>query len=397
MKRKILEALLGVCLMATLFGGCGKNSDVENNQTSVESGVSTSEIAHSETEVAETETETEIPEQLVSTVKGEVLVTKETTYDTRNSEEGEMFRQTINEYDEKGNMLKTTTYFADGAVMEETTYAYDDSGNMLRSSYFLCDYDGYEVKEFEYDGNNNLLEESNYWETEGEKVFYNGVSYRYDGNNNMIEKTTHENIEGGIRDYTICYEYDTQNNLVKEYIPAEGDYIDYTYNNGNVTYIYSFNFIAEGVTTVEETFFEYDAHGNMLLKEERKKNKLERKITWEYNSKNQVVKETYYDKNEELKNWLETEYDYYGNKIKYTSYDKDGSINYWNAWEYDEYGTLTKEINYTSYNDHTQIDLCYDYEYDDNGVAVKRINYEMFSDTEINGWTDIEYIVIPEE
>lgn len=148
-----------------------------------------------------------------------------------------------------------------------------------------------------------------------------------------------------MRDYTICYEYDAKNNLVKEYCPADGDYIEYTYNKGNVTYIYKFNFITEGVILVEETFFEYDALGNMLLKEEREENKLERKITWEY----------------------------------------------------DEYGTLTKEINYTGYSDHTQIDLCCDYEYDSNGVAVKRINYEMFSDTETNGWTDIEYIVIPEE
>ena len=129
---------------------------------------------------------------------------------------GEIVGRCIQEYDSKGNVIKTTDY----DLYEDTfrgyqTYEYDDAGNLMR----FDEYNAtgrkyyYHILETYSDGN-----EIDYVYTP-EGILEDYSINEYDENKNLI-KGSNYNAEGILLEYSI-YEYDDEGNQISEHYYTE--------------------------------------------------------------------------------------------------------------------------------------------------------------------------------
>lgn len=171
--------------------------------------------------------------------------------------DGHMYRKYEHIY-ESGNEVKNTSYDSDGVGIQEIwEYKYDSKGNVISKGKFIPNYDPPNQRpgwtEYSYDEFGGLIEER-----------------QYNSKGKLSNTRKYE------------YEYNEQNNpLIKYEILSNG----------------------------EKSLFEeytYDNKGNLIEINSRKKSEI---IRYEYNSNNDLIKESkhsYYD--EKLKSWIEYEY-----------------------------------------------------------------------------------------
>lgn len=218
MKKKIVSSLAAVILVATMIG-CTSDAEHVDKQP-VETEVVTDVFVDTEKIQSETETVTECPTESVKEteevailkplVDGKVLVTKATEYDA----DGSFQLEEIFEYDTAGRMTHYSNTMAGGYVLEEEHREYDNNGNLTLIKNKKYENYSTHYTEYEYDSNNYMVEESIYWKDEGEVPNPTRYCYKYDSKGNMIECTQ---IEGEWTD-TYIYEYNSNNQLVKEYL-----------------------------------------------------------------------------------------------------------------------------------------------------------------------------------
>ena len=205
------------------------------------------------------------------------------------------------------------------------TYNYDENGHIIDYTWFdengnekyhiEFDDQGNKVKEsksdnvttYEYDENNNLIREFRYYS--GRLSGY--TIYEYDNNNNLISEASYD--AKGNKGRSSLYEYDENGNKVKDTMYKSDGTVD-----GYWIYEYDRNSNCIRHTEEDGTYaeYKYDSNGNKIEETYRFPNGNWTTEKYEYNDKNQLVKHIDY-----VGRITTYEYDEYGNKVQGAMYD----------------------------------------------------------------------------
>ena len=176
-----------------------------------------------------------IREEYKSTKGGGISICKATeyTYDedgncihVKTLYDGEVVSEDTNEYDENGNLIKTSNLRAEDTNPRITIYeyTYDYEGNILKS--IKKDEQGSKtIAEYTYDTNGNILTY-----VKGGAVLLTDAhyEYEYDANNNLIKEVKYFGESNDLW-HTIEYTYDENNNLIKKVYSTDDTVIETTY------------------------------------------------------------------------------------------------------------------------------------------------------------------------
>ena len=291
---------------------------------------------------------------------------------------GKWYSENIYEYDKKGKMIKETVNtdfsFRDGVETQTHTYDYstDKKGNITEIRYGnlvidkmvddnICEIE-IDKTEFSYDDDGKMTSYRVY--TKSGDIFEKR-DFSYDEENRKITSVCQKDSEKIIctthftNDWKIA-KSETRNKKTKSV--SETEY----YENGNKRYNFDFSEESGGA---KECFNE---NGKIT---ERIKLDSDKKATgrtaYEYNDAGFPVSETYYDKADNITLKLEYngktnsrhivkkyeylhgqprfvfEYDENNNKIKESRYNSDGALEEYILYDYDENGKLSKKSYYT--------------------------------------------------
>lgn len=350
MKKRILGLLLGLSLVMGALSGCGsENADTPRNEEEVGEGTGT------QTENSDEENPT-----------GETLsyLAKETIRDDYGS-------VTEYEYDEQGNLIRTTVSNGNEYYNDRQEYEYDTMGNLLREkTSYISEYsDSYSEQthetEHEYDAAGNLLR------SKSTETDVNDYTYEDYINGGMQEvhsvktKTTEDE-----------YEYDAAGKILR----TVSNYVEtYEDNQEDEDRVFISADEVSGQGTIE-VLYEYDAAGNLIKETNTDSYESEVDafsftfISWtiyEYDAAGNLLKEShYYDWNPDSPDeWTEYEYDQAGNLIQKS--DENRTYKY----EYDAAGNLIME---TYYNNGTEWERR-EYEYNEDGKQIK-LNWYYWDD-----------------
>ncbi len=100
----------------------------------------------------------------------------------------EKIGEIVNEYDTKGNIIKTTEYDESGKIIEQYFYTFDNQLLKEKTKYAVGNF--IYKEEYKYDNNNNLIEVIK--EQPKGKTFVNN-KYQYDSKGNLIEEEWYDN------------------------------------------------------------------------------------------------------------------------------------------------------------------------------------------------------------
>ncbi len=228
-------------LMLFSFASCDKEESKVNEKpsTNTVSGI-------------EEEKEPEVP-----TPDEEYVLYKDTYTKTGN--------YTIYDYNEKGHVVKRTTYYQNGETLETTyTHTYNDDGSY---SVFI---EGIGKKIEEYDSKGRLVKETN-----DPSLYPVTTTYIYDDFDRVIESKTVAEKQNHVRAWH-KNTYDENGNLLKDEMfltdGSSGGWYEYDYDeNGNE--IQKYEFYPDGkegdkyATYVWE--YEYDDYGRVTVKRRR--------------------------------------------------------------------------------------------------------------------------------
>ncbi len=249
------------------------------------------------------------------------------------TEQGEVRRYSVEEFDETGEKSRKTLYYVEGDILNWTDNVYE-YGNIISSITYDKDGNVSGSKEYEYDVNGN---QTKYTEYSSDGSVSGSKEYEYDVNGNQTKYTEYSS-DGNVR-WSEEYEYDVNGNQTK--------YVSYDWDGNVSRYI--------------EYEYEYDVNGNQ-------------------------TKRVSYDGDGNVRWSEEYEYDVNGNQTKYVSYDGDGNASGYTEYEYDANGNQTKDIRY---NKDGNVSGSKEYEYDVNGNMIKYVNY--YKDGSISNWGEKKY------
>jgi hypothetical protein len=178
--------------------------------------------------------------------------------------EGQLDFRTVHEYDNRGQLLKETSFNPDETFSYVAEFTYTRSGSEKRTTFFtpgnVADYTSLET--FDEDG--NRLEESA-TNTEGELEYK--VTYRYDGEGRLLEEIAFK--PDGSQDYRLENQYDN-GNLIKttEFNDENKAFYTYTYTYDDKSNMTERSTEAdEGTKDVYRYNYEYDEAGNWVKRE----------------------------------------------------------------------------------------------------------------------------------
>jgi YD repeat-containing protein len=178
--------------------------------------------------------------------------------------DGQLDFRTVKEYDNRGQLLKETSFNPDETFSYVAEFTYTRGGSEKRTTFFTpgnaADYTSVE----QFDTGGNRLEESA-TNTEGELEYR--VTYTYDGEGRLLGETAFRS--DGSQDYRLQNDYDNDN-LVKTTEFNEENEAFYTY-----TYSYDeYGNMTERVTETEDGekdsyrfVYEYDEARNWIKRE----------------------------------------------------------------------------------------------------------------------------------
>jgi YD repeat-containing protein len=178
--------------------------------------------------------------------------------------DGQLDFRTVKEYDNRGQLLKETSFNPDETFSYVAEFTYTRGGSEKRTTFFtpgnVADYTSLET----FDTNGNRLEESA-TNTEGELEYR--VTYTYDGQGKLLEETAFR--PDGSQDYRLQNDYDN-GNLVKitEFNEENEAFYTYTYvydDQGNMTERVTET--EDGMKDVYRFSYEYDEAGNWVRRE----------------------------------------------------------------------------------------------------------------------------------
>lgn len=270
--KKLLILILAL-LMTLAFVACDSENDkIKAENPNVEN-------------VGEIEEENEEPK--VPTPDEEYLLYKDTY--TKNG------NYTIYDYNEKGHVIKRTTYYQNGETLETNyTYTYNDDG-----SYSVL-IEGIGKKIEEYDAKGRLVKETN-----EPTVYPVTTTYTYDEFDRVIELKTVAEDKNHVRAWH-KNTYDENGNLVKDEMfltdGTSGGWYEYDYDDkGNE--IQQYEFYPDGTEgdkyALYEWIYEYDEYGRIIseTKKDAERGGTARRYTYEYDEKGGLSKKTDYHMN----------------------------------------------------------------------------------------------------
>lgn len=242
-------------------------------------------------------------------------------------------------YDEKGRLITETSYGADDRI--SFIREYNEDGLTTRYSWYSEGSLSY-TEETEYDENGEVIKSSTF-EPNGSLRSYTlfvrddsgkltqESEYRSD---NTLSRTIDYNEEGLTVKST---SYDEEGELEK--------WTEYSHDeNGNQIEI--IHYLADGSLDSRQTW-EYNENGDPIRRSEYdEKNALSSYTEYTYNAAGNCTKMSGYSGDGTLKNSYVYEYDDQGNKIKTSAFDQAGALIWYEIMEYDEDGSFLNSTTY---------------------------------------------------
>lgn len=221
-------------------------------------------------------------------------------------------------------------------------FEYDSMGKLTQESY----YDSYGSlttrRGYVYNSFGDITEESRY-NSNGRNNYRNTYAYKYDSDGKMLEKYSYSSSGSLVSAQKYCYnlsgnlvedwsygsdgtlgtqrKYDSQGNLIEEYIPGSEWYEKYTFDSSG-----------------KRLEFSYNRYGN------------KGKATYIYDSVGKLLEIVYYDSVGMVSSNEKTTYDLNGNPVNGPYLNSDGLIEYAENRVYDSLGNkIMDEYQYCRY------------------------------------------------
>lgn len=261
------------------------------------------------------------------------------------------------EYDERGNEKLYINYDEDGEVFIEESSIYDEMDNKIRSVYTADGKVSENDFKYTYDKNGNILLKLS--KEDGDEYSY---EYKYDKIGNIKEFVLKEN---GIQQNKTKYSYDDNGNKIKE---------DMYSRNGAL---------------VGSSVYEYDEKGNNTLNVFYYNGEERQKSVYTYDEKGNLIEDVYYEEGGEGSR-EKYFYDEKGNQIEWLSYFQ-GEFSGRYVYEYNGENQLIKEY-YFEYENDTEAYYTEEYIYNEKGLLVEEIHRNR-SDEKAQKYT-YEYITV---
>ena len=188
-----------------------------------------------------------------------------------------LLQKSVNSYDERGLIVQQSNYFGEGKTEYVTRFIYDEDGHLLRHEMYDDGKLDYVEREMHYQ-NGMLIKE---FENDDYGKTMNIHTYEYNDKKQVCKYIRDEVQNKDRRTYE--YSYDENNNCIKELV--------YDYED----------------MLIAKTYRTYNKN-NQLIETETEDLDSYRKITMEYEG-NLVVKNSLFNKNNELQGWAEYTYD----------------------------------------------------------------------------------------
>ncbi len=300
------------------------------------------------------------------------------TTKSENYRNGKLWSAEENEYDESGNLIKSSSYDADRKLTGYDVYGYNESGKRIK----ISEYDGsgaltgyteikrdgdYILSETVYDADGNKTEYTEYLENTRDYNTYSRTKRYERYENGKLAELTEYN-EKGERTKRVLYDGEGNKTEYTEYITLKVKHNGYegistdiktreVYNNGKLESRTEYEFDENGNRT---KISEYDGEGKLTEYTETK-----------YDGE-RILSESRYDGNGKLIRRTEYEYDENGKKLKSSVYNNGGLESY-SSYHYNESGKLVKVTNCDAYS---RIVNYYEIEYTDEIGNGKTYEYD---------------------
>lgn len=300
------------------------------------------------------------------------------TTKSENYRNGKLWSAEENEYDENGNLIKSSSYDADRKFTSYSVYGYNESGKRIK----ISEYDGddkltgyteikrdgkYVLSETVYDADGNKTEYTEYLENTPDYNTYSRTK-RYEKYENGKLAELREYNEDGKMTKLISYDGEGNKKLYEEYVTLKVKHNGYegisaviktheTYNDGKLEHRTEYEYDENGNRT---KISEYDGEGKLIEYTETK-----------YDGE-RILSESRYDGNGKLIRRTEDEYDENGKKLKSSVYNNGGLEGY-KSYHYNESGRLIKVTACDAYN---RIVNYYEIEYTDENGNGKTHEYD---------------------
>lgn len=298
------------------------------------------------------------------------------TTKSENYRNGKLWSAEENEYDESGNLIKSSSYDADRKFTSYSVYGYNESGKRIKISKYdgsgtLTEYteikrDGkYVLSETVYDADGNKTEYTEYLENTPDYNTYSRTK-RYERYENGKLAELREYNEDGRMTKLISYDGEGNKKLYEEYVTLKVKHNGYegisaviktheTYNDGKLEHRTEYEYDENGNRT---KISEYDGEGKLIEYTEAK-----------YDGE-RILSESRYDGNGKLAEL--TEYNEDGKTLKRSTY-KNGGLEGYKSYHYNESGRLIKVTACDAYN---RIVNYYEIEYTDENGNGKTHEYD---------------------
>lgn len=291
---------------------------------------------------------------------------------------GKLYGIEEREYDESGNLIKSSSYDADRKFTGYSVYGYNESGKRIK----ISKYDGsgtltgyteikrngdYILSETVYDGDGNKTEYTEYLENTSDYATYSRKKRYEKYENGKLAELKEYNEDGRMTKRT-SYDGEGNKKLYEEYVALKVKHNGYegistniktreTYNDGKLEH---------------RTEYEYDENGNRTkISEYDGDGKLTEYTEAKYDGE-RILSESRYDGNGKLIRRTEDEYDENGKKLKSSVYNNGGLEGY-KSYHYNESGRLIKVTACDAYN---RIVNYYEIEYTDEYGNGKTHEYD---------------------
>ncbi|MBQ8331874.1 MAG: hypothetical protein IJX94_05200 [Clostridia bacterium] len=224
--------------------------------------------------------------------------------------EGESAMSVIIEYHANGSVKKFAGTRTDSNSSYTTEYCFDEQGR-------FASFGGIEI---ETDGNNTVTEKSTY-------------NFTYETNKVSVSVVYNDVPVDGM---SLVMEFDAEGRPVKV-LSSEGeetDEVGWVWNGKQLASYYEYGTMSEGssdgqgtsVTYKDETFFTYDANGNLTKKENKRDGVLKEYTLYTYNAAGKILSEKDYNAENVEQSSVTYEYDAQGNLLTKTRTKNTGYI-----------------------------------------------------------------------
>ncbi len=291
---------------------------------------------------------------------------------------GKLYGIEEKEYDESGNLIKSSSYDADRKFTGYSVYGYNESGKRIK----ISKYDGsgaltgyteikrngdYILSETVYDGDGNKTEYTEYLENTSDYTKYSRKK-RYEKYESGKLAELKEYNENGEITKQISYDGEGNKKLYEEYVTLK---VKHNGHEGTTT-VTKTREIYNNAKLESRTEYEYDENGNRIKTSEYDGDgKLTEYTEAKYDGE-RILSESRYDGNGKLIRRTEDEYDENGKKLKSSVYNNGGLEGY-KSYHYNESGRLIKVTACDAYN---RIVNYYEIEYTDEYGNGKTHEYD---------------------